>query len=50
MALSWMSRMLKKMSRRGSRSGRERPNRDRFLRTFEPLDDRIVHAKGKVKR
>src|SRR5262249_26287477 len=32
------------MSRHASRSGRERPNRGRFLPTFEPLDDRIVLA------
>jgi Ca2+-binding RTX toxin-like protein len=44
MALSWMSRLLKKMFRPGSRSGRKRPHQGRFLPTFEPLDDRIVLA------
>jgi hypothetical protein len=44
MALSWMSRLLKKRSRPVSRSGRKQPNQGRFLPTFEPLDDRIVLA------
>jgi Ca2+-binding RTX toxin-like protein len=42
MAQSWMSRMLKKKSRPGSRSGRKLHNQGRFLPTLEPLSDRIL--------
>jgi Ca2+-binding RTX toxin-like protein len=44
MALSWMSRMLKKKSRPVSRLGRNKPNQGRFLPALEPLDDRILLA------
>src|SRR4051794_38362634 len=44
MALSWISRMLKKTSRPVSRSGRKQPNQGRFLPALEPLADRILPA------
>src|SRR5207249_3206775 len=44
MALSWMSRMLKKTPRPVSRSGRKQPNPRRFLPALEPLDERILPA------
>ncbi len=43
MALSWVSRMLKK-SRTVSRSQGRRPNAGRFLPAFEPLGERILPA------
>src|SRR5262249_28335744 len=42
MALSWMSRMVKKKSRPVSRSSRKQPNRGRFLPVLEPLSERIL--------
>ncbi len=42
MALSWMSRMLKKKSRPISRSPRKQPNQGRVLPTLEQLDERIL--------
>src|SRR5262249_38259682 len=44
MALSWLSRMLKKKSRPASRSGRKPPRRGRFLPAFEPPDERLLPA------
>src|SRR5262249_17383536 len=44
MALSWLSRMSKKMSRPVSRSGRKQPNQGRFMPALEPLGDRILPA------
>src|SRR5437764_6597291 len=44
MALSWISRILKKKSRSISRSGRKKPHQGRFLPALEPLDERILLA------
>ena len=44
MARSWMSRMLKTMSRPASRSGRKRPNYGGFVPALEPLSERILPA------
>src|SRR5262245_28309392 len=44
MALSWMSRMLKKMSRPVSRSARKQPKQGRFVAALESLGDRILPA------
>ena len=44
MALSWMSRLLKRQSWPVSRSGRKQPDHGRFVPALEPLGDRILPA------
>jgi Ca2+-binding RTX toxin-like protein len=44
MALSWMSRLLKKKARTVSRSGGKKPHQSGFTPALEPLDERILPA------
>jgi Ca2+-binding RTX toxin-like protein len=44
MALSWMSRLLKKKTRLVSRPSRRWPNQGRFLPALEPLSERVLPA------